>query len=106
MPAFHDCQPDPGTAALPEMVEADPGRPPPEPTVLNVRYRAGIVGERARVVHAATWTPRDVLITLCGMPLDPTLVEESTGMPCMRCIRIAARRSRPNDPDQRGIDGG
>ncbi|MFR9731737.1 hypothetical protein ACL03H_21110 [Saccharopolyspora sp. MS10] len=102
MPAFHDCRPEPGTADLPEIVEADQG-PPPEPAVLNVRYQAGVVGERARVVHAATWTPRGVLITLCGMPLDPALVEESTGMPCMRCIRIAARRSRRAD-EQRGIE--
>ncbi|MCA1188122.1 MULTISPECIES: hypothetical protein [unclassified Saccharopolyspora] len=105
MPAFHDCHSEPGTAPLPEVIDAVPLPPPPEePAVLNVRYRAGIVGERARVVHAATWTPRDVLITLCGMPLDPSLVEESTGMPCMRCIRIAARRAREDD-EQRGLEG-
>lgn len=79
----------------PEVLGAEP---PPEPTVLNVRYRAGVVGERSRVVHAAAWTPRGVLITLCGMPLDPSLIEESSGMPCMRCVRIAAERSSQENP--------
>lgn len=89
MPGFRHFrpEPDPRTTNAVEPVRRAAGE------VLNVRYRAGIVGERSRVVHAATWTQRGVLITLCGMPLDPTLVEESSGMPCMRCVRIAAQRS-------------
>lgn len=85
MPGFRSPRPEPDGAVEPARRAAG--------EVLNVRYRAGVVGERSRVVHAATWTPRGVLITLCGMPLDPALVEESSGMPCMRCVRIAADRA-------------
>ena len=58
--------------------------------MLNVRYRSGVVGETARVVHAALMTPDGQLASLCGQTFDPELMEAAHGMPCMRCIRISA----------------
>lgn len=58
--------------------------------MLNIRYRFGVVGEAARVVHAALPNPEGQLVSLCGQIFDPELVEASHGMPCMRCVRITA----------------
>lgn len=58
--------------------------------MLNIRYRSGVVGEAARVVHAALMTPDGQLISLCGQTFDPASMEEAHGMPCMKCVRISA----------------
>ncbi|GAB3274604.1 hypothetical protein [Parasphingorhabdus pacifica] len=58
--------------------------------MLNIRYRFGVVGESARVVHAATTTPEGQLVSLCGQTFDPELMEVAHGMPCMSCVRITA----------------
>lgn len=67
--------------------------------MLNIRLRPGTANESTRVVHAAARMTDGTLMSLCGMIFDPALVEESHGMPCMRCVQItiqlAARADLP-----------
>jgi hypothetical protein len=64
-----------------------------EPAVLLVRYRSGVVGETARVVHMVL-LPRvagsgGVVVAVCEVELDAGLIETvhpGHGMPCVRCL--------------------
>ena len=63
----------------------------------RVRYRAGVVGERQRVVHVAMTLGCGDFLGLCELRLRATEVEEVSdlaGMPCMVCTRVSAMRSR------------
>jgi hypothetical protein len=74
-----------------------------EPTapLLLVRYRAGVVGERARQCHLVPVPPGDVappsLVALCGAEFAPGEVEllpRPMGMPCEVCLVRAAPSAR------------
>ncbi len=67
--------------------------------MLNVRFRAGVVRETARVVHAAAWMPDGSLTSLCGIAFDLPLVEEARGMPCMRCTRHVLKLASDDDSE-------
>ncbi len=76
------------------------GRP-----VVLLRYRLGVVGETARVVHVMPLLPEGeqgaVGIALCGTLLCPDLVETVTpghGVPCSRCLIDHAATSIPPGP--------
>lgn len=63
----------------------------------RVRYRAGVVGERRRVVHVAMSLRGGDFLALCELRLAAGEVEEISdlrGMPCMVCTRVLAMRSR------------
>ena len=67
----------------------------------RVRYRAGLVGERQRVVHIAMPLACGDFLALCELRLAAAEAEEISdllGMPCMVCTRILALRSQVADP--------
>lgn len=66
---------------------------------LPVRYRRGIVGETQRSCHLVPAPATDVvpefLIALCGQKFAPgtaDLLKLFVGMPCERCVALAAAR--------------
>lgn len=62
--------------------------------VLMVRYRAGVIGETKRTVHAVALRPASksaegTLTALCGTILNPDELEVVAfreGMPCLTCV--------------------
>ncbi|MGH3836851.1 MAG: hypothetical protein ACRDSF_14315 [Pseudonocardiaceae bacterium] len=73
--------------------------------VVLVRYRPGVVGETARIVHVVAAHPgaqTDVAgVALCGTRLRPDLVETVTpgqGMPCSLCVLSQASATLPPVP--------
>ena len=63
----------------------------------RVRYRAGLVGERQRVVHIAMPLACGDFLALCELRLPAAEAEEVSdllGMPCMVCTRVLALRSQ------------
>ncbi|MGH3692412.1 MAG: hypothetical protein ACRDRX_00125 [Pseudonocardiaceae bacterium] len=68
--------------------------------VILVRYRPGVVGETARIVHLVPVHPGAQTgaagVALCGTLLRPELVETPTpghGMPCSQCLLSQASTS-------------
>ncbi|MGH3889062.1 MAG: hypothetical protein ACRDSZ_21325 [Pseudonocardiaceae bacterium] len=77
-------------------------------TVVLVRYRPGVVGETARIVHLVPLPlggEMDVAgVALCGALLRPELVETVSpgqGMPCSWCVLSQASAILPPVPDLR-----
>lgn len=68
----------------------------PAGNLARVRYRAGVVGERRRVVHLAMVLSSGDYLGLCELRLPAVEAEEISdllGMPCMVCTRVLAVRS-------------
>ncbi|MBV9011181.1 MAG: hypothetical protein JO272_03885 [Pseudonocardiales bacterium] len=92
------------------------GKPttPPQVTdtgpVLMVRYRAGVIGETQRTIHAVRLLPANTsaegtLTALCDTILNPAdldIVDFRDGMPCMTCLFHLATITHTPDPGTPG----
>ncbi|GAB2658367.1 hypothetical protein GCM10027271_16290 [Saccharopolyspora gloriosae] len=64
--------------------------------VVRVRFRPGVVGEAARVVHQAVVLPTGACFSLCEAVIgesEAEFLDGVGGMPCMVCVRVMALRS-------------
>lgn len=91
-----------------------------DPSVMLVRYRAGLTGQTARTVHLVSLRdrcPAGMVDTLCGslMSLDSVeVVSLGAGMPCNECVihhvsamaPAAERQPSPVDSPDRSESGG
>lgn len=84
---------------------ADPAVMTSAPPVALLRYRAGVAGETARIVHLVPLPPGGQMgaagVALCGALLCPDEVETVTpghGMPCSLCVISQVSAGPPPSP--------